>query len=77
MKVVRLIGQALGLSEEVKVKFKKYTFFINSSKIEAETVSLTYPQKFDGEVEGIFEYQVETVKNVDDKSYPEIYVLQE
>ena len=59
-----------GLSEEVKVQFDKYTFFINSSKIEAEGVSLTYPQKFDGEVEGIFEYQVESVKNVNDKSFP-------
>lgn len=59
-----------GLSEEVKVQFKKYTFFINSSKIEAENASLTYPQKFDGEVAGIFEYQVESGKNINDKSYP-------
>ena len=61
---------SVGLTEDVKVKFKKYTFFINSSKIEAEGVALTYPQKFDGEAEGIFEYQVESVNNVDDKSYP-------
>lgn len=59
-----------GLSEEVKVEFKKYTFQINSSKIDAEGVSLTYPDKFDGQVDGIFEYQVENYKNVSDKSFP-------
>ncbi|MBX9851174.1 MAG: hypothetical protein K2X86_05380 [Cytophagaceae bacterium] len=55
---------------EIFVDLKPYNFHVNATRIYCEGATLTYPEKTDKPVEGIFEYKSQKHKNFEDMVYP-------
>ncbi|HYG37615.1 MAG TPA: hypothetical protein VD908_03305 [Cytophagales bacterium] len=55
---------------KVYAAFTKYNFKIKSPSIDAEKVSLFYPDMVDQPIEGVFEYKSKKHKGPDDAQYP-------
>jgi hypothetical protein len=55
---------------EVYATFKDYHFSIKKPELKVEDVTLTYPEKVDGEVKGIFDYNYQRRKIGTKSSYP-------
>jgi hypothetical protein len=57
-------------SNELYAELAEYNFPVITTKLYSEGAKLHYPAKTDSIVEGIFEYKIEKVKNIEDKKYP-------
>lgn len=61
---------SVGLSEDVYAEFKDYHFSVKKPELLAEDVLMYNPEKVDGEISGIFEYQNARRKAGTISSYP-------
>ncbi len=58
-------------AEEASVEFSDYSFEINKPIISAEKVSLSFPEWFDGKVEGIFDFRSYQRTAKEEKYFPQ------
>ena len=61
---------SVGLSKQVKAKFGNFSFNISKPEINAEDVLMSYPEKIDEEVKGIFQFKTSRRKKDTYSSFP-------